>query len=57
MGSEALSLQVSLGVFAVASANGEASPKALQDALYNRALAALDKAKMQGNHIEILSET
>lgn len=57
LGTEALSLQVSASVFAVTSSNGEVSPKALQETLYNRSLAALDKAKMQGNHIEIISET
>jgi len=56
MGDSALSFQVSMGVFALPPLNGDISVQAQQDILYNRSFAALDKAKMQGNHIEIITE-
>ncbi len=52
MGAGALSLKVSIGVANLPPINGQ-SAKALQDDLYNRSLQALDKAKIQGDHIEV----
>lgn len=51
LGASALSVKVSVGVANLLQPNGQ-SPKALQDDLYNRSIQALDRAKMQGNHIE-----
>ena len=46
--------RLSVGVATLVPQNGQKSD---QDALYRRSLEALDKAKMQGNHIEIISES
>lgn len=52
LGTSALSVKVSVGVANLPQPNGQ-SAKALQDDLYSRSIQALDRAKMQGNHIEI----
>ena len=56
LGPEALSIKVSVGVAAIEHPT-DYNAKALQEALYSRSVQALDAAKLQGNHIQISTET